>query len=56
MISRLGPNKNKLCCLFKQTSGDNFDMKELAARICRDYLHGVWKKVNPKNINFKQIR
>lgn len=56
MISRLGPHKNKLCSLFKQTSGDNFDMKELAARICRDYLPGVWKKVNVNNINFKQIR
>lgn len=56
MISRLGPNKIKLSTLFKQSSGDAFDMRELAVRICRDYLHGAWKKVNTKNINFKQIR
>ncbi|CAG9820590.1 unnamed protein product [Phaedon cochleariae] len=38
-----------------QSTGDCKEMRELTARICRDYLHGVWKKVNAKNIDFKHI-
>ncbi|KAK4878013.1 hypothetical protein RN001_010519 [Aquatica leii] len=30
-------------------------MRELAARICRDYLPGAWKHVNSQNIGFKHI-
>lgn len=31
-------------------------MREMAARICRDYLHGVWKHVTAENITLKRIR
>ncbi|XP_018330011.1 choline/ethanolamine kinase isoform X2 [Agrilus planipennis] len=34
---------------------DNKEMVELAARICRDYLHDSWKDVTPENIVFKHI-
>ncbi|CAG9770299.1 unnamed protein product [Ceutorhynchus assimilis] len=30
-------------------------MRELAARICRDYLHGAWKNVTSEDIGFKHI-
>lgn len=40
----------------KQISGDTSEMRELAARICRDYLHGAWKLVTAQNIEFKHIR
>ncbi|KAB0791025.1 hypothetical protein PPYR_02825 [Photinus pyralis] len=39
----------------RKMSGDNSEMRELAARICRDYLHGAWKHVNAQNIGFKHI-
>ncbi|CAG9860949.1 unnamed protein product [Phyllotreta striolata] len=39
----------------QSASGDPMEMRELAARICRDYLQGAWKKVTPKNIGFKHI-
>lgn len=32
------------------------EMKELASRICRDYLHGAWKSVNADNIGLVHIR
>ncbi|XP_060534008.1 choline/ethanolamine kinase [Cylas formicarius] len=35
--------------------GDSFEMKDLTARICREYLHGAWKKVTPHDIGFKHI-
>lgn len=41
---------------YKQISGDTSEMRELAARICRDYLHGAWKLVTAQNIEFKHIR
>lgn len=31
-------------------------MKETAARICRDYLYGVWKHITAQNIILKRIR
>ncbi|XP_020279109.1 choline/ethanolamine kinase isoform X2 [Pseudomyrmex gracilis] len=31
------------------------EMRETAARICRDYLHGVWKHVTAENIVLKRI-
>ncbi|KRT83855.1 phosphotransferase, partial [Oryctes borbonicus] len=34
---------------------DSHEMKELAARICRDYLNGAWKSINSQNIGFKHI-
>ncbi|XP_023029482.1 choline/ethanolamine kinase isoform X2 [Leptinotarsa decemlineata] len=39
----------------KKATGDCVEMRELTARICRDYLHGAWKRVNSKNIGFKHI-
>ncbi|KAI4486426.1 hypothetical protein M0804_005796 [Polistes exclamans] len=36
-------------------SGKNLEMRETAARICRDYLHGVWKRVTAENITLKRI-
>ncbi|KAJ3651951.1 hypothetical protein Zmor_017955 [Zophobas morio] len=38
-----------------KVSGDSNEMKELASRICRDYLYGPWKSVTPQNIGFKHI-
>jgi len=34
---------------------DHSEMRELASRICRDYLNGAWKNVTPQNIGFKHI-
>lgn len=39
-----------------QVSGDTNEMRELASRICRDYLYGSWKCVTAQNIGFKHIR
>nr|CAI5830561.1 unnamed protein product [Callosobruchus analis] len=39
----------------KQMPGDNMEMRELTARICRDYLYGAWKRVTANNIGFKHI-
>ncbi|XP_076244071.1 choline/ethanolamine kinase isoform X3 [Calliopsis andreniformis] len=36
-------------------SEENPEMREMAARICRDYLHGVWKHVTAENITLKRI-
>ncbi|XP_011495882.1 PREDICTED: choline/ethanolamine kinase isoform X3 [Ceratosolen solmsi marchali] len=36
-------------------SEHNPEMRATAARICRDYLHGVWKHVTPENIVLKRI-
>ncbi|XP_008212901.1 choline/ethanolamine kinase isoform X2 [Nasonia vitripennis] len=36
-------------------SEHNPEMRATAARICRDYLHGVWKHVTPDNIVLKRI-
>ncbi|XP_044764274.1 choline/ethanolamine kinase isoform X2 [Coccinella septempunctata] len=35
--------------------GDTAEMRELATRICKDYLNGAWKAVNASNIGFKHI-
>lgn len=39
-----------------QVHGDTLEMREMAARICRDYLNGPWKKVTTQDIGFKHIR
>ncbi|ERL85362.1 hypothetical protein D910_02782, partial [Dendroctonus ponderosae] len=39
----------------KQIHGDTIEMREVAARLCRDYLHGAWKKVTAQSIGFKHI-
>lgn len=44
---------NLIC---KQMGPDSREMKELAARICKDYLNGSWKSVSSENIVFKHIR
>ncbi|XP_050453294.1 choline/ethanolamine kinase isoform X2 [Cataglyphis hispanica] len=36
-------------------SDKNPEMRDTAARICRDYLHGVWKYVTAQNIILKRI-
>lgn len=35
---------------------NNPEMRATAARICRDYLTGVWKHVNAENIKLNHIR
>ncbi|KAK0081831.1 hypothetical protein PV325_011513 [Microctonus aethiopoides] len=40
---------NKMC-------DNNPEMRATAARICRDYLTGVWKHVNAENIKLNHIR
>lgn len=37
-------------------SDKNPEMRANAARICRDYLTGVWKQVNAENIVVNHIR
>ncbi|GLV36965.1 uncharacterized protein CBL_02202 [Carabus blaptoides fortunei] len=39
----------------KKMCGDSHEMREMAARICRDYLHGAWKSVTAQNVGFKHI-
>ncbi|XP_018563131.1 choline/ethanolamine kinase [Anoplophora glabripennis] len=39
----------------KKVTGDSAEMRDLASRICRDYLNGAWKKVTAQNIGFKHI-
>ncbi|XP_028049220.1 choline/ethanolamine kinase isoform X3 [Monomorium pharaonis] len=36
-------------------SEKNPEMKQTAARICRDYLHGVWKHITAENIILKRV-
>ncbi|XP_044579533.1 choline/ethanolamine kinase isoform X4 [Cotesia glomerata] len=48
-------NENFHYVVFAQMSDSNSEMRATAARICRDYLHGVWKHVNADNIVFKHI-
>ncbi|KAG5327711.1 CHKB kinase, partial [Pseudoatta argentina] len=36
-------------------SEKNPEMRETAARICRDYLHGVWKHITAENIVLKRV-
>lgn len=36
-------------------SSDNVEMREMAARICRDYLHGSWRKITSRDIVLKRI-
>ncbi|XP_066991296.2 choline/ethanolamine kinase isoform X2 [Anabrus simplex] len=36
-------------------SCDTLEMREKAARLCRDYLHGVWKHITSKDIVLKRI-
>ncbi|VVC99906.1 unnamed protein product [Leptidea sinapis] len=38
-----------------QMCGSESEMREVAARICRNYLHGAWKTVAPADLDFKRI-
>ncbi|XP_021929044.1 choline/ethanolamine kinase isoform X2 [Zootermopsis nevadensis] len=39
----------------KLMSSDSVEMREMAARICRDYLRGSWRKITARNIVLKRI-
>lgn len=32
------------------------EMRDIAARICRDYLNGAWKTISADDIQLKRIR
>nr|XP_032525847.1 choline/ethanolamine kinase isoform X1 [Danaus plexippus plexippus] len=38
-----------------QMCGTEEEMREVAGRICRNYLHGAWKTVDPSELDFKRI-
>lgn len=38
-----------------QMCGTEEEMREVAGKICRNYLHGAWKTVAPADIYFKRI-
>ncbi|XP_047513798.1 choline/ethanolamine kinase isoform X3 [Pieris napi] len=38
-----------------QMCGSEEEMREVAGRICRNYLHGAWKTVDPRDLDFKRI-
>lgn len=54
MYRKLSKRLVNIC--YQQMTGDLSEMKELASRICRDYLHGAWKFVNAQNICVKHVR
>ncbi|CAK1546578.1 unnamed protein product [Leptosia nina] len=38
-----------------QMCGSEEEMREVAGRICRNYLHGAWKTVDPRDLHFRRI-
>ncbi|CAG4967903.1 unnamed protein product [Colias eurytheme] len=38
-----------------QMCGTEEEMREVAGRICRNYLHGAWKTTDPRDLDFKRI-
>ncbi|KAI5637045.1 choline/ethanolamine kinase domain-containing protein [Phthorimaea operculella] len=38
-----------------QKCGTEEEMREVAGRICKNYLHGLWKVVQPEEIKFRRI-
>nr|XP_026483400.1 choline/ethanolamine kinase isoform X1 [Vanessa tameamea] len=38
-----------------QLCGTEAEMREIAGRICRNYLHGAWKSVDPTDLDFRRI-
>ncbi|XP_050358556.1 choline/ethanolamine kinase isoform X4 [Nymphalis io] len=38
-----------------QLCGTEEEMREVAGRICRNYLHGAWKSVDPTDLDFRRI-
>lgn len=41
--------------LFLQASRSESDMRDIAARICRDYLTGAWKTIPAEDLQLKRI-
>lgn len=41
---------------FEQASKNSDDMRDIASRICRDYLTGAWKTISSADIQLKRIR
>lgn len=39
-----------------QRCAESKEMREMASRICRDYLHGAWKQISSRDIVLKRIR
>ncbi|XP_028034967.1 choline/ethanolamine kinase isoform X1 [Bombyx mandarina] len=46
---------NRNSCAKLQMCGTETEMREVAARICRNYLHGAWKSVDPTELEFRRI-
>ncbi|KAJ0183016.1 hypothetical protein K1T71_000992 [Dendrolimus kikuchii] len=38
-----------------QMCGTEEEMRDVAARICKNYLHGAWKTVDPRELDFRRI-
>ncbi|XP_053621834.1 choline/ethanolamine kinase isoform X2 [Plodia interpunctella] len=38
-----------------QMCGTEEEMREVAARICRNYLYGAWKTVDPEQLDFRKM-
>ncbi|XP_013195667.1 choline/ethanolamine kinase isoform X2 [Amyelois transitella] len=38
-----------------QMCGTEAEMREVAARICRNYLYGAWKTVDPEQLDFRKM-
>lgn len=48
---------NDFCgCMFVQASKNSSEMRDLASRICRDYLTGAWKTISASDLHIKRIR
>lgn len=50
------PNFNRMDFSQLQASRNSTEMRELASRICRDYLTGAWKTISASDLNIKRIR
>lgn len=48
-------NINKIIYNY-QASKNSEDMREIASRICRDYLTGAWKTIAASDLQLKRIR
>lgn len=55
-MQRVAKRGVALFCRQMNSSSSAAEMKELASRICRDYLYGAWKFVNAQNVAVKHIR
>ncbi|XP_072948568.1 choline/ethanolamine kinase isoform X2 [Epargyreus clarus] len=49
----LEPNRSSYWKL--QMCGTEEEMRDVAGRICRNYLHGAWKTVEPSALDFRRI-